>query len=197
MTVAIEGSRASCSRSMPRDAYHLYRVLDARGPQPRGVEHAVAQRQHVVGGIEVPRLGIEIDRGHCRADNVHRVQALLQPDEVAAVLMAARPPAALEVRTIRRATDARKRQVWLAINHVPLGVAGVQLERSGHLRRRFRDQSTIEPHALRSHVYGGACTVEDLERPVVQHLHADLFQHAQAGVMDSLDLVGAEHLDRR
>jgi hypothetical protein len=103
---------------------------------------------------------------------------------------------AVEVAHERGTADRAEHEIRAAEQHVPLRVAGVQLE----LARRLRDQGLHLPR-IEADVPG--CPVDPCtgtrecgERPIPEDLHPDLGQDPQRRQVDRLDLVLGQDLDR-
>ena len=119
------------------DPDHLDGVLVALPAEAVHERELVGQRQHVVGGVEVPDGGVEVhgfDRvaGH----GVDGVEDLAHLDEVPVVLTIAVAAVAAEARHERGAGDRRVDDVVAAEDEVAYRVPAVE----GELRWSGRDQ---------------------------------------------------------
>ena len=116
--------------------------------------------------------------------------------EIAEILLVAGAPAAVEIGAVRRRRHLRDDQIVAAEADVVRGVARMD----GEFRRRMRDQLEdhvgVETHPLAALADIGAMILHDLAGAVMQHVDADLLQHAQRGEVDRLELVVGDQLGR-
>ena len=128
---------------------------------------------------------------------MQNVEALHQAQEVAHLLVGARTPSAVGVRDEGGATDRKEVDV-VAPQRYRLG----RIPRpNGDVRRRqrhvFLHHAGIEAHHHFCVVHLGAGAGESFARVATQHLHSDLGEHSERCMVDCLDLVLAQDLDRR
>ena len=102
--------------------------------------------------------------------------------------------AVIEVRDVGRARHRTERQAIASEMEAVRRVAGVEHE----LRRRRRDQGFDERRVEPDHLAVGRRAGTDEEGPglVVEHLHTELAEDPERGLVDRLDLVGRRQLGR-
>jgi hypothetical protein len=196
------GEQAGLARQLrlaqaARDAGHLEGIEDPGAAQRITVEDLVGQGDECLGRVQMARRRRQVhglDR--IAAHEMDDVEGLRQADQVAVILEVAVAPAALQVGDVGRAADGGEGDVVGADGQVARRVARVQGEAGRGITQRRLDQAAVEAHSLGARFDAGARLFEDVARFGVQEVHADLFEDLHRGVVDRLDLVLGEHLDR-
>ena len=106
------------------DPEHLEAVAHLAAAAGVEVRRLVGQRQVGEVGLEVPELHRHVLRLDARAGDVHHVEVLRQPDEIAEVREVARALAAVEVADGGRAADRHRREMATAERDGALGRSG-------------------------------------------------------------------------
>ena len=143
--------------------------------------------------------GLDREVGRLERTAALLVDDLEAPDDldvVDEVGQVARPAAAVEVGHEGRSADGAEDQVAAAERDVAPRVASVERELGRRLRDELLDQPAVEPGVAPAPVDDGSGPGEHVERPVTEHLDADLAEDPERGPVDRLDLVCAEDLDR-
>ena len=198
MTVISDGSREQLVAINPADeAGDLDRVLDRAGPEtealPRLVELGGEGPIHVeVAGLDRQVVGFE----RTAALLVDDVECADEPDVVHEVGVVARPPAAIDVADEGGAADGTEDEVRATKDEVPFRVASVQAECGGRERDKSLGLGGVEtdPPVVTIHERSGGG--ERLEHAITEDLDPDLGQDPERGVVDRLDLVCGEDLER-
>ena len=170
-------------------------------------DRASAEAQALPGLVELDGEGpvhVQVARLDREVVRLERAAALLvddverpdEPDVVDEVGEVARPPAAIEVADEGRPADRPEHEVRAAEDDVALGVPGVELEGGWCAGDERLDLVGIEPDTAVGSIDGRPGAPEGIERPVAEHLDADLGQDPKRGAMDRLDVVGRQDLDR-
>ena len=149
MIEKMPGSRASCSRSMPRAMQdHLDGIGDALAPEAIGMPDPVGQRDGRVMGVEMARRRRNI-RGLDRIsrDEMHDVQALAELQEVAVIGEVSRPAAPVEIGDIGRAGDGAEIDVIAAEDQAALGIARMERDLRRHLGDMLHHHFAVEADA--------------------------------------------------
>ena len=81
-------------------------------------------------------------------------------------------------------------------DEVVVRVAGVKRERRRHRRHLLHDPFGVEANSLGPGLNLGSAGRQDRERLGVKEIHPDLRQDSKRGIVDRLDLVVGEHLER-
>ncbi len=134
--------------------------------------------------------GVDVDRlDRIAAPDMDGVEHLAELDEVAVVGVVAAAPPAVAVGRVGRARHRAEGDVVAADLDVARRVAAMQ----GELRRRLAelalDEPAVEADALRVGVDIGARRLQQVARPVMEHVDADLLEHCQRGEVDGLERV--------
>jgi hypothetical protein len=168
------------------------------GTDGRALKDAVAIEDVRQTAVQMPALGRKLDRRTgLIADVMDDVEGLREPDEVAVVLKIARPAAAFAIVDVGRTTDGRKADRTAADGNAALRVAGRQGEGGRRLGHHLRNEAPVEPHDLGLEIHRGARPLQKLQRARAQEFNPELFQDLQRRVVNRLDLIGAEELERR
>ena len=179
------------------DRDHLQRVVHDGRPEAEAMPRLVEVRRQRVVHVEVAGGDRQVGRlERSAALLVDDVEAADQPDVVDEVGVVAGAPAAVEVRHERRAADRAEHEVVAAEADVPFRIARVELEFAGRQRDELLDAVRVEADAARRVVDVRAVGAEQVDRPVAEHLDADLAEDPERRPMDRLDLVRAQDLDR-
>ena len=198
MTVISDGlADEVVARHATDEASDLQGVVDRDGAEAQALPGLVQLDREGPVHVEVARLDRQVVRLERAAallvDDVERADDPHVVDEIGEVAGA---PPAIDVAHERRAADRPEDQVRPTEPDVPLRVARVQVEFGRGGRDQRLDLVGIEPHATVRAVDGRAGPREGVERPVAEHLDADLGQHPQRRPMDRLDMVRRQDLDR-
>ena len=179
------------------DLGHVDGVLGAARMRDRAHERLVRVADVAVDHLEMALVDRQV-RGLAQgaAAVVERRARVGQLHEVAEVLDRRVAPAVVEVVDERRTVGRHEDHVRVADHDAALGVAGTLREAPG---RRGLHQRAAHP-ALEADARAldvGAGRAEDLDRlGVVDDLDADFLQEGVGVVLDRLEALGGDHLDR-
>jgi hypothetical protein len=180
------------------DARHLQRIEDPCPAEAVGVVDLIGHHDEVANAIQVPRRRRQVHRFHRIAtEQVNDIEHLPQPQEIAVVLLIARPPAAGQVGHVRGAGDGGEVDAPSAHEEAMRRVAGMDLETRGSFGDRVPDQTAVETHALGAVFDLGAAKTQDLEGLGMEKIHADLLQNAKGRLGDGENTLLAQHLHWR
>ena len=141
---------------------------------------------------------MDVDRLDRIAAGRHQyVVHLRKLEEVAEIRLVAGPAAVVEVGAVRRRRHLREDQIVAAEAHIVRRVARMQRELARAVLDQLEDHVGVEAHALGAFAHVGAVLLHDAPGIVVQHVDADLLQHAQRRQMDQFELVVGDQLGRR
>ena len=127
---------------------------------------------------------------------VDDVESADDPDVVDEVGEVAGPPATIEVVDERRAADGPEDQVRATEDDVPLRVPGVELELDGAVATSASTWAGSSRTLRVEPIDRRAGAGEGVERPVAQDLDADLGQDPKRRLVDGLDVVVRQDLER-
>ena len=140
---------------------------------------------------------MDVDRlDRIAAGRVQDVVHLREPQEIAKILLVAGAPAAVEVGAIGRRRHLRDDQIVAAEADIVRRVARMDREFRRRVRDQLEDHVGVEAHPLAALADIGAVILHDLAGAVMQHVDADLLQHAQRGEVDRFELVVGDQLGR-
>ncbi len=105
-------------------------------------------------------------------------------------------PTVVEIHGVGGAGDGGEVDVIAAEGEAMSGIARMQREAGGHRLELLQDQAAVEANALRSGLDLGAGLLQDRQSLLGEEIHAELFQHPERGIVDALQGIGAQHLDR-
>ena len=166
-------------------------------PGPDGVPRLVELGGEHAVLVEVARLDRQVGRLERTAallvDDVEGADEPHVVDEVGDVPGSA---SAVEVAHEGRAADGAEDEVVAAEQHVALRVPRVQRELARRQRDELLDLARVEPDVARRSIDPGAGPGERIEGAVAEHLEPDLGEDAQRRLMDRLDVVRGQDLDR-
>jgi len=170
------------------DAGHLDGVQVARPTEAVDERDLVRERQHVVGGLEVPdgRVQVHGFDGVSR-HRVDGVEDLPHLDEVPVVVPVAVAPVASQAGDEGRAGNRRVDDVVAAEHEVSVGVAAVQGELVWRRRDQAFDEVGVKPDPLAVDV--GAGVGQLAAGGVVEEVDAGLGEDPQRRLVDGLELV--------
>jgi hypothetical protein len=129
-------------------------------------------------------------------EEVDGIQRLGEAQQVPVVVAVADPPATVEVGDVRWAPDGPERDPVGTELDVVLFVPGMERERRGRRADPLGDHGRVETDALAAVFRLGTRRTQDLAGLYVEEVHPDLGEHAERRVMDRLELVGRQDLDR-
>ena len=162
------------------------------------MDRLVRQRQHIEQRGQMAHGGVDVDRlDGIAAPDMHGVERLSEPDEILEVAVVAGPPAALAIEGVGRRGDRAEGDMRAADLDVALGIARVQRETFRREPDLGFDQRRIESHPIRARIDVGAGVLQQRLGLGVQHVHADLAEHLQRGLVDRFEFVARDQLDRR
>ena len=157
----------------------------------------VRQGEHVGYGIQMPDRGVNIGGFHrIPAPNMHRIERLAEADEIAIIQVITGTATPLPIRRIGGGGHGAERQRIVANVHVAGRVAGMKRERLRGLADLRGNQGGIKPHALRTGANIGPGLFQNSPRFRQQKIHANLGQDLARRLMDGLQLIVRNSLDR-
>ena len=174
------------------DARHRERVLDLFAAAGEDEKRLLAQFQLAQGDFVMPQVYGNVLRLDVGRLQVNDVEMFAQANDVTRVLEGRSTLAAVDVGDVRRAAHGHEGDVVASEADVVFGVAAMQYEFTGSRIERLFDQPAIETHHPAIPVDLGAGVMQDVARLGIQHLDAEIFEHAQGGVVQRRNAVFAE-----
>src|SRR5437867_6355642 len=157
----------------------------------------VGERNRRVMRVEMPRRGRQISRLHrITRQELNDVQALAEAYQIAVVLETTGPASTVKIGDIGRARDRTEVEIVSAGGEIVLGISRVKREFGGCLGNVIEHKIARKAHTLRAWRDFGARGFKNAERFFIEEIHADFFQHLEGRIVDRLDLVGTENLNR-
>ena len=142
-----------------------------------------------VDHVQVPRAKGKILRLHRRAARaVDLIDGLRHLVEVGEVIERGPSAPALQVGDERRPVDRRRDHVVAAEDHRAGLVPGLELEGRGRLGHVFHDECPLEADSVFLDPHAGL--PEEVLRPLVQEIDADLFEDGHRLLVDGVDFLG-------
>ena len=177
------------------DSHHLEHVTIALCAEAVAVDHLVAHREHVVGGLDVADGRVQVHRlDGIAGEKVDDVEHGRQLHEILEVLARAGVTRAIQLDEVGRARHTAECHPVATDTQVVLGVARVHRELAWTGLDRFHHERRVEAHAC----IGDLHAVLRQECPSVgfEEVDAVLREHAQGGQVDRFHLIVGEHARR-
>src|SRR5262245_36346984 len=124
------------------------------------------------------------------------IEALNDAEEIAVIGEAAGTPAAVEIGTVGRARDGAESDVTAADGYGAGRIARMQRELWWRLGDELGNQLTADPGPASLAFDAGAGAREDVEGSVVEELQPMSLEDAHRGVVNTLELLVRQDLDR-
>ena len=107
-----------------------------------------------------------------------------------------RPAGLIKIRDEGRPADRPEHEVAPAEAQGARRIAGVEVELGGGTRDECLELGRVEPDASVVPIDHRARRLEGVERPIAEDFHADLGQDPERRMVDRLDLIAGQDLDR-
>ena len=157
----------------------------------------VGERALRVHHVEIARALRQVQRLEPRAAFVvNDVEAVHDPDEVAHVLVGARPAPAVEIARERRSGRRAEGDSIATDGKALRGITRLNVEFRGEKWQHLFDVGRIESDLAVGAAHACPGAPKNVERLVVLNRHPDVAENPQRAGVNVLDLVRAQHLNR-
>ena len=175
---------------------HVDCIADPLPAQSRGMPDLVGECQDRVDTVEMACFGIEIDRRHGHtAAHLQDIEALHQPDVVLEIGEVARPAAAIEIAGIGRTAHRIEGDMVGAEGDGAFRIARAKREFSRRPGNKLHHECPVETDEFAGHFGTGSLQMTPcLFR---KEFDAEFLEHAQRRLVDRLEMVRGNDLDRR
>jgi len=163
-----------------------------------------ARRPDDVGAFDVRAICGQVADRHRHVDRldddatlpVQHAKRVGQPENVTKRGDVAEAAAMLGITDIGRTVDRTEVHHPPADVQVAFGIARMQHERAGSVRKLCFNEITADPHQLGFVIDDGAGQAEEFARRRTANLEPRLFEHAESRDENALHLFGAQDLER-
>ena len=193
--VADRGVQKLLLREAVGDAEHFIGVCNGLCSTEENEGHFLGHGEDRLRHGEMADVRRNVLRFNKWADHVDDVEGLRDAAEVIERFERAGITALFDIGEIGRAASRADADIVASDHHLTACATAKERDLRGCLPDDFHERVGIKANDL-SVLFGHASRDVERARLIIENLDADIPQHLERGLMDRLDLVGAELLDR-